>query len=757
MKDVVQWTAPAQMWRDAAGLEQPGARRAALQRPAILRFAKDSFMQDLLTLLENDPARLTDHVAQPETWRDTVPAPAPVEVAPRFALPFQRARQALESRRQARLLAARGLSGEAKTATQNTSAPVSTMTGAPTFAREKATTLKLYQPAHQRFYMIASCLVCGRAGLPDKSLDKGRDETATFVVRRLFPATVVSGSGARVQFVDPHTGAVDQTIPLPAFDETWEEYALVSTTDGETGWQKVVGGKNATADVLVDGEEKLPLFPVNFTDDEGRRRRVLTGLVPVGKRETYAHATSLLQSQLSAAATNAAASSQGSSSSSSDPSKESLDPRMMKLWLDVTEPWKALLQKADAARAVEDPTWLPGHAVATPSGDAPFDLNNATQKGAHDAAVKSARELLQTGSWYVLLDFAKFLEENLPKVWAAVVSPSAVAALAGDAPQLAVYNALKSAKLTGGRATTLFNESKLYQQPGKIKKNLVVALRAVLLEDANPTAQERLEAAAVSYDRDAHAPDNPNAPDPTFPSFLFPLAHTERDGDDALGPLPVVTIKPDAKDSEFDRSKKKIDALADLIKAAFERKPAPVAAQLPLAAQKPMDAREGFYVVRCVYERPLCGPIDPPVVSAPTREFQMAGFFDPDAPARPVRIALPVDTSPAGLRKFDKNTAFMMSDVLCGQIERMKGITLGDLVRTVLPWPLHKDLSVPDGGACADGGLQMGMICSLSIPIITICALILLMIIVSLLDFIFRWLPFFIICFPLPGFAAKKK
>ena len=49
----------------------------------------------------------------------------------------------------------------------------------------------------------------------------------------------------------------------------------------------------------------------------------------------------------------------------------------------------------------------------------------------------------------------------------------------------------------------------------------------------------------------------------------------------------------------------------------------------------------------------------------------MANFFDPDAPARPVRIALPIDTSPAGLRKFDKNAAFVMSDMLCGQVNRM--------------------------------------------------------------------------------------
>jgi hypothetical protein len=48
------------------------------------------------------------------------------------------------------------------------------------------------------------------------------------------------------------------------------------------------------------------------------------------------------------------------------------------------------------------------------------------------------------------------------------------------------------------------------------------------------------------------------------------------------------------------------------------------------------------------------------------------------------------------------------------------------------------------------------MICSLSIPIITICALILLMMIVLVLDVIFKWIPWFIVCFPLPGFKAKK-
>jgi len=206
----------------------------------------------------------------------------------------------------------------------------------------------------------------------------------------------------------------------------------------------------------------------------------------------------------------------------------------------------------------------------------------------------------------------------------------------------------------------------------------------------------------------------------------------------------------------LDQAKDKVDALADKIKAALPATPVAEVPRNPLVSQQPMDMREGWFVIRCVFTRPECGPIDPPLLSEPTAPFQMASFFDPDAPARPIRIALPLDTSPAGLRKFDKNTAFMISDMLCGQIDRVKGLSLGDLVLSVLPWPLHKDLSVPDGGPCKSGsGIELGMICSLSIPIITICALLLLMIIVFLLDIIFRWVPFFIFCFPIPKLKAK--
>lgn len=136
----------------------------------------------------------------------------------------------------------------------------------------------------------------------------------------------------------------------------------------------------------------------------------------------------------------------------------------------------------------------------------------------------------------------------------------------------------------------------------------------------------------------------------------------------------------------------------------------------------------------------------------------MASFFDPQAPARAARIPMPFDISPGGLRKFNKSATLAVSDMLCAQIKRIRKLTLGDLVLSVLPWPFHKDLpSVGPAGSCKDGGGNpFGMFCSLSIPIVTLCALILLIIMVSLFDLFFRWLPYLFLCLPIPGLKGKK-
>jgi hypothetical protein len=139
------------------------------------------------------------------------------------------------------------------------------------------------------------------------------------------------------------------------------------------------------------------------------------------------------------------------------------------------------------------------------------------------------------------------------------------------------------------------------------------------------------------------------------------------------------------------------------------------------------------YVLRCVYERPACGPLHPPVVSDASAEFQLASFFDLDAPARQIRIVLPLDTSAKTMRQFSKNVGFVMSDQLRAQLGRVRDAK-----------------AALDGELGEESSFDLGVICSFSIPIITIVALLLLMIMVALLNLIFWWLPFFRICLPVP-------
>jgi hypothetical protein len=142
-----------------------------------------------------------------------------------------------------------------------------------------------------------------------------------------------------------------------------------------------------------------------------------------------------------------------------------------------------------------------------------------------------------------------------------------------------------------------------------------------------------------------------------------------------------------------------------------------------------------FYVLRCIYRRPNC-LLGGDIVGDRSEPFQIATFFDFDAPARPVTISLPRVTGVSDLRKFRKNVNFLISQELHNQIDKIID----------LPNTLKGQFNSPS----AAGGLQVGWICSFSIPIITICALFVLIMFVILLNIVFWWLPFFEICLPVP-------
>ena len=724
MKDFVQWTAPSPLWETALAENTAAKRRAELSRPSILRFATDSFMDDFLKVAENDPKKLNQYLALPETWRGISPLPEALTAVPAFTRNFKRL-GLIAARKKAK---ANGLTQAFDKFTDH----ANRSTGRP---------LKLYQPAHQRFYMISACLVCERPGLPDKIPNSGREEKVTYVIRRMFPR------------VD-----AQPTKQLPPPDSGYEEYAYV-TTDQGARWKKV-----ANVNALETDEEQLPLFSVNVLEDDGRRRKIFAGVIPTGRREAYIAAGKF------SAPTTASTTTVGAA----DPNAP-IDSRVYLMRSQFRDPWKNLLQTAAQAQSALITSGKPTGLDLTKDGN----LKKLTDEQAK--IITAAREQIQTISWLILLDFAKYLDENLPRIWAAVKDNKLRKDLNG-AEQI-LFDILQSTKLGNDFASDLRNGSKVKE----VSSSLHDALLAVKPGDKTKAEriEKNLESVAVSYNRET--------PNDRYPEFLFPLAdpgYIVLPGAPKLEPKFALTSFIDGKTvpiapsnfhktslnkAVYEDARKKnqkvneslltldgedyVNRIAQLIEDVLKvtpNRPDQPLVMPPLASQKPMDMREGWFVIRCVYERPLCGTIDPPVLSAPTQAFQIAGFFDPDAPARPIRIALPVDTSPAGLRKFDRNTAFMMSDLLCGQVNRMKGITFMDLVLSVLPFPFHKGLDTPDAGGCEDKGLSIGMMCSLSIPIITICALILLIIIVMLLDFIFKWLPFLMFCFPLPGLKAKE-
>lgn len=573
--------------------------------------------------------------------------------------------------------------------------------------------LKLYQAAHQRHYLVAGSLVCQTPGLPDRAVDVGRQKVS-FVLRRLFLKTELANG------VNPRT-ALKQ--PDPAHMDEWVEHAWVLS--GKSGhWQAVPS--SASTPKLVKGEERLATFPARYADAHGQPRRLFVGSVPVGRRETYQSA-----SRMDTAPTA---------------SEVAAHARTTQFRVDVLAPWRALV---NTARDLND---QPSAAIY---GRDAFDKDSGqlSDRTKIDASrLRALRSQLQLSTWYALLDLRTWLTAHLPDYlqW---LDDGEAGTPPGSSAVADFHALLKRVRQPDAMHTgpwPITDPDSAYAA-NELAVDLPDAIRRIgefseVLENAlsgsTDFATAPFEIPAQGAAKPAH-----------WPNFLFLLVDPLHEVPTPLNSSEAPPNSPD--DFESEKRQTRIEALAEHLPEAdyslLAKAPEP-----SLASLAPTDMREGWYVMRLVYERPDCAPFEGTVISAATVPFQMAGFFDPDAPARPIRIGLPVDISPAGLRKFDKNTVFMMSDMLCGHLDRFRGITFGDLVLSVLPWPFHKDFNVADKGPCKQQDMSLGVMCSLSIPIITICALILLTIIVSLLDFIFRWLPLFIVCFPLPGFKARK-
>ncbi len=113
--------------------------------------------------------------------------------------------------------------------------------------------------------------------------------------------------------------------------------------------------------------------------------------------------------------------------------------------------------------------------------------------------------------------------------------------------------------------------------------------------------------------------------------------------------------------------------------------------------------------------------------------FEIAPWYD-SSDAAPVQVSLPDALSPNFFKKVKPNVAFRVPEKLY------------NFLQGFAPEKLLDGEDVGKG----DGKINLDWICCLNIPIITLCAFIVLMIFLQLLNIIFWWLPFIKICIPIP-------
>lgn len=729
----IRWLGPLPIWArpGPAGLRLHDSGRAV--RPAILRYNHDEFMQEFLATLGSEPYRLGEWLAQSETWRKPMTTPknrrAESPEVSKVAFLYDKTYKMTKAKKS--LLPTAINLQPLKTLFGKGAVPAMSQPGEPD---DERTVLKLYQASQQRHYLVTASLIAEEPGMPDCQPDLGRQEKAGFVLRRLLPPDG------------------EQELPM----EQWDEYGFVPGPGGNS-WRRIGSHNSAAGRTLIRGEEQLPLFPVSFQGSCGNTRRLHCGVIPVSRREQWIGAT------LGADAESTVSADTGRSMAA------------FLLRTEVVAPWKLLLEQAETKRGAADRSFTN------------FGTDSTAIGNERNRLMRTARDEIQTGSWYVLLDFARFLQNNLAGLWQVLTGTKAATELDDGESQL--LTVLSNTLLPWQLAFSLVTGKAMTEPLSEAEHGLQVVLRYNLLSSLSaetgpaPDSIQLAGAAGIPgigaryrYNQvkwsladalvvAAEAGDGLETVDTTFirfndqglplvvdnrwPGFLFPLADP-----DVTAPLPAVAASELAGLSGLERQQAAVDVLAGMIEALL---PVEEAAEELIDSVPVGDPRDVWFVVRCVYQRPNCGPLFSTLVSSPTERFQMAPFFDPDAPMRPVRIPMPLDISPAGLRKYKKNTGFVISDMLCGKIKSIRKMSLADLVLSVLPWPFHKDLPDPGSGTCKKGGNSFGMICSLSIPIVTLCALILMMIIVALFDLFFRWIPYLFVCLPIPGLKGKGK
>jgi len=554
----IRWYTPAPFWPKRL---QNGSRER-FRTPELLQFERDDFMGELQALLADRPNALDAKRAEGEAFLGE---------------------------------------GDAPTSTE--------------------TPIPLYQPAHERYYLVTASLVCRERGLPDRGVDTTTGESVSFVLRRLEPAESGNADDSKLD------------------GQSHVEHGWTQAEDGgQRMWQPVSDPRR-----VMDGEERLSMFPQTYepaTPQEQMTgpRRLWAGLIPVAKRDAYETAPLKAEGEGERGAGIPEDSGADARVALDDPRKTYFETRVLQAFRGIRD------QLAE----------LPASVTATDVQDA----------------------LL-----FAWLDLWQFLDTHLSSVARALEEegPTSRVDLGANARS-------KSAVLD-----RLVGEAEVAEALRRVAKN-ASALEGGTLD-------------------------------------VVSLPHVSDDGET----IDRGALLDDLDSLLGDRSTRRSE-LQNLIYQALE--PVETVEDLPAELRPPSTAPtdEGVYVVRCVYERPNCPPSRRTTVSAPSRPFRLASFFDAEAPPRDINITLP-GASVQDFRDSSQSVTMRFTKELRKQAQRIGDITFDKL---------------QEGDVGPAPKVNIGMICSLSIPIITICALILLLVMVVVLNIVFWWLPFFKICFPLP-------
>jgi hypothetical protein len=142
------------------------------------------------------------------------------------------------------------------------------------------------------------------------------------------------------------------------------------------------------------------------------------------------------------------------------------------------------------------------------------------------------------------------------------------------------------------------------------------------------------------------------------------------------------------------------------------------------------DDPTAHYVVQAFIRVKRPADCPPKIVwSKPSDEFAIVPWYE-SGPVAPVQVALPDPFDPNFLKAARPGVAFSVPRKLANA--------------------MNQDPKKLMEGSAGSGDLGLDWICGFNIPIITICAFVVLNIFLSLLNIIFWWLPFVKICIPFP-------